>query len=209
MTAVVTNGREAKIGHQVPEGTTLLDGVIPRGEFCDQISVDVKAPAEEILQAFAKVTPREMPVAAILGYLRYLPARLLGRSRPEAPQSQSFIEGIKEGGWVTLAEEPGRELVFGGAGKYHQIVDQAPVDLADRADFFTFDRPEYQKLAISVRVEPGRREGENRLVMEHRTQALSDTSGRKFARYWLVIKPMGGFVAKQLLSAVKRRAERA
>ena len=34
-------------------------------------------------------------------------------------------------------------------------------------------------------------------------------SRRRFARYWMVIKPTGNFVSRQLLLAIKRRAEAA
>ena len=188
--------------------TTLLDGVIARNRFTDQIEVTVMAAPAFIFRAFDEVMPSDMPVAALIGFIRYLPARLLGKGQPAPPTSQSFIQGIKSAGWVTLAEAPDSELVFGGAGKYHQFVDQEPACFSDRADFFTFSDPSYQKLAISVRVEPGAKSGENRLIMEHRTQPLSEHSRRQFARYWLVIKPMGAFVSRQLLLAVKKRAER-
>jgi hypothetical protein len=36
---------------------------------------------------------------------------------------------------------------------------------------------------------------------------LSDRARKQFARYWLAIKPGGGFVTRQMLGAVKRRAE--
>jgi hypothetical protein len=149
-----------------------------------------------------------MPLAEILGRIRYMPGKLLGHPQPEAEKGKSFWKGIEEAGWVTLAEEPGREVVFGGAGKYHQIVDQQPVALKDPAGFFAFTDPAYQKLAIAVRVEPAHAPGHYHLVLEHRTQPLSEASARKFRRYWFVIQPRGAFVTRQLLMAVKRRAER-
>jgi hypothetical protein len=49
--------------------------------------------------------------------------------------------------------------------------------------------------------------GEHRLILEHRTHALSEESRKQFARYWLAIKPGGEFMSKLLLKAVKQRAE--
>ena len=187
--------------------STLLDHIIPDRTFADQISVSIRAAPEAIFLAFSEVRLDEMPLASFLGKVRYLPARLVGK-QPPAPSESSFVQGVREGGWVTLAESAGREIVYGGIGKYHQVVDQEPLALRDRGEFFAFDLPDYQKLAISVRVEPGVA-GDYRFIMEHRTLPLSEAAKRKFRAYWLVIKPMGAFVSRQLLLAVKRRAEAA
>jgi hypothetical protein len=60
---------------------------------------------------------------------------------------------------------------------------------------------------MSIRVVPTDPPGESWLVLEHATLALSSSSERKFSRYWLIIKPLGAFVSKQMLRAVRRRAE--
>jgi hypothetical protein len=75
--------------------------------------------------------------------------------------------------------------------------------------FAAFDEPDYQKLVMSLRVEPTATEGRYHLLLEHRTQPLSEQSRRNFARYWRMIKPTGHFVTKQLLTAAKKRAESA
>jgi hypothetical protein len=108
---------------------------------------------------------------------------------------------------VILEEEHEREIVFGSAGKYHQLTDQEPRLFETAEQFLTFDDPRFQQLVMSLRVEPTATPGRNRLVLEHRTHPLSETSRRKFRRYWRVIKPSGAFVTKQLLQAIKRRAE--
>jgi hypothetical protein len=187
---------------------TLLDTVIPDTRFADTIEVEVDAPAEAIFRALHEVTLQDMPIAGFFGSLRYLPGKLLGRG-PSAPSaSQSFFEGLRQQGTVVLAEDPGCELVVGSIGKYHQVVDQEPLLLTERDQFFEFQDPEYQRLAMSIRVEPSETPGCNLLLLEHRTQPLSPDSARRFAHYWLVIKPMGAFVSRQLLLAIKRRAER-
>jgi hypothetical protein len=58
-----------------------------------------------------------------------------------------------------------------------------------------------------LRVEPTEVAGEYWLVLEHATRALSADAGRKFHRYWLFIKPGGAFVSRQLLKAIRNRAQ--
>jgi hypothetical protein len=59
---------------------------------------------------------------------------------------------------------------------------------------------------MSVRVAPTGRPGEEWLILEHATRALSPATERKFRRYWRVIKPTGAFVSRQLLKAIRSRA---
>jgi hypothetical protein len=191
---------------QAPPST--LDGIVPETEFRDVISVTVNASSAAIFAALRNVTAEEMPVAKALGTLRYLPGRVLGRNNVAAGAGEPFIAALLKNGTVVLAETPDTELVTGSAGKYHQLLDQEPQPFTTAEEFHSFADPDCQKLVMSLRVEPTGTRGLNRLVLEHRTQALSDESRRRFRRYWRVIKPTGAFVTKQLLWAVKVRAER-
>jgi hypothetical protein len=184
---------------------TILDRFLPEYEFADTIAVPVNGSPTRLLRAFGELTLREMPLASFLGKLRYLPGRILGRLRKAATDDRPFVQHLTEGGTIVLAEEPGREIVLGTIGKFHQVLNQEPLALRVAADFRNFGDPAYQKLVIGVRVEEDSRGG--RLVLEHRTHALGQESRRAFARYWIFIKPTGHFVTWLLLRAVRRRAE--
>jgi hypothetical protein len=60
---------------------------------------------------------------------------------------------------------------------------------------------------MSIRAIPG--EHGSLPALEHRTQPTDAAARRRFARYWLAIRPGGAFVTRQLLKAVARRAEHA
>jgi hypothetical protein len=188
----------------------LLDEFLPDSEFNGRVSVVVHAPPHAIFTALHAVTLDDMPLATWLGQLRYLPGRLLGRTAIEAPPNGPFMNQVQAGGGnLVLAEAPDREVVLGAIGKFHNLTDQQFVPLHDAEDFLHFAQPDYQKLAMSIRVEGDDPKVGYRLVLEHRTLALSPAARRKFWLYWLAIKPGGNFVSWLMLRAVKRRAEAA
>jgi hypothetical protein len=100
-------------------------------------------------------------------------------------------------------------VVLGAIGKFHHLMDQQFVPLYHAEDFLHFAQPDYQQLVMSIRVEGDDPKTGYRLVLEHRTHALSPAARRKFWLYWLAIKPGGNFVSWLMVRAIKRRAEAA
>lgn len=183
----------------------LLDEVLPVAEFRDTISVTVDAPPARVLRAVRRLSLHEMPVAWFLGELRYLPQRLTGRAVTANPQ-QPFLALLREGiGTVTLGERAD-ELALGTVGRFHRLGDQDTQPLTGAHCFRDFDRPGYEKLAMSFRVTPIG-DGAARLTLEHRTHPIGLGARLAFGLYWLVIKPTGAFVTWQMLRAVARLAE--
>ncbi|HEY8926710.1 MAG TPA: hypothetical protein VIU64_20140, partial [Polyangia bacterium] len=183
-------------------GPTALDQILPQAQFRAHVAVRTNLPAEALLDAFHAVSLREMPLAAALGWLRYLPSRFVGRAVPPPP-ARPFLDLLLQGGNVILQRAPSEEIV-GCIGKLHQLTNQELVRLASADAFATFEDPPYQKLAMSIRVEPDG--AARRLVLEHWTQALGSRARRAFAVYWLAIRPLGNFVSWLLLRAIVRRA---
>lgn len=183
----------------------VLEQKAPEAQFRSQVSVLVCSSPEEALDAFESVTPRDMPLARFLGELRYLPGRLIGKKPPHADPDLPFGKQLRDMGTREIFRSP-VEIVTGAAGKLHQISDQEFVKFSSNEELDRFRQPEYQKLYISVRAEEIEL-GKSELTLEHWTWALSENSKRKFAKYWIVIRPMGNFVSKILLNAAKRKVE--
>ena len=73
----------------------------------------IAAPRQAVWEAIEAVTLAEMPIVGTLFALRSLPARLAGRPGLPQVQHQPVLAQLPESGFARLAEDPGRELVFG------------------------------------------------------------------------------------------------
>lgn len=190
--------------HRVPD--VLLDQWMPEYEFRDVDSVAVHAPPEKIFRALSGITEQDMPLAQLLGQLRYLPGQLAGQVAAQAAPNAPFLDSVLKMGFIKLAQEPD-ELVLGAIGKFHDPINQALVRVRDADEFRRFLHADYQKLAVSFRIAGDETTRAHTLTLEHRTHPMSEHARKQFARYWLAIKPGGRIVSRDLLQAIKRRAE--
>ena len=83
-------------------GEPAIERFAPDRRFSDTISVEIDAPAATIFAALRQVSQQDMPVAATLGRLRYLPGRLLGRQPPPSEEAEPFIPMLLRTGTVIL-----------------------------------------------------------------------------------------------------------
>ena len=72
-------------------------------------------------------------------------------------------------------------------------------------DFIGFAEPGYAKMAVDLRAVP---DGDGALLeTETRVYLTDGASRRRFAAYWLLIRPFSGLTRRRWLRAAKRRAE--
>jgi len=105
----------------------LIDGVLPAHDARLVRGTVVRAPSDVVYQTALGVDMIRLwkgdVVTRLLIAGRTLPdtaARLLPRqaARPQAPASGSLRDLPDRGLWVRLAEQPGREFVFGAVGRF-------------------------------------------------------------------------------------------
>jgi hypothetical protein len=193
--------------NRAPIPASLDFETLARGaQFRDRIAIPVQATPERVLRASREVTLADMKLARLLGEVCYLPSRLTGRP-PAGDVHKPFVSLLTEGGTLVLRDDPLREIIAGSAGQLHRVIDQMPVRFESREAFETFDNPDYEKLFMSLRTTPTGVPGEQWLVLDHATRALSAEAERRFRHHWRVIKPGGALVSRQLLKAIRRRAE--
>ena len=177
---------------------TVLDEVMPRWDFSEFHLADVAAPPERCRAALHALDARDVLLTRVLTSLRSL--------RRRADIGGALVAGIERGGFTRLAEDD-EEIVWGIVGRFwlpRGNVDPGPWDL-DR--FRAYAEPGRAKGAWNFRFEPlpGAR---CRVTTETRVLCTDDAARRRFRGYWLVVRPGSGLIRRDLLRALRGRAER-
>jgi hypothetical protein len=174
---------------------TLMDDVLPEFDFRSRHSRRVAASPEWVAEAIEVFQPGRV-------------ASLLLRIRGVHLPSGSIREVLAQLGFTMLAERPRAEWVAGINGQFWAFRDErthleSPRDLDA---FRAFDRPGWAQGTISLRIEP-LEEGSTLLTTETRVRCVDDTARRRFALYWLLIKPFSDWIRRDLLRRIARIAE--
>jgi hypothetical protein len=165
-----------------------LDRVMPEWHFSERHVVAIDASPERALAAAREVRLRDVPAAWVL---------LAARGMAPGAGDRTFVGVMLDGGFVVVAEEPGRELVLAGVGRPWRLVERLRRDV----DPVTFAEPGWARMAMTLRTKPGR------LVTETRVVLTDESARRAFRCYWLVVRPFSGLTRRLLLRAAKRIAE--
>jgi hypothetical protein len=182
-------------------GEQALDHFVPSYQFYEVHSSLIQAPPEAVYASLKSLTAPEIRWYRALTWLR---SPHLGRA-PESvlnpPPDRPILEVFLRSGFIMLADEPGREVVFGAIGGRckHQATPQPE-------DFVGPDRPLCIKIAANFRLRPAMG-GATLLTTETRVYAIDSAITRRFAAYWRVIYPGSSWIRVMWLDAVKRRAE--
>jgi hypothetical protein len=131
-------------------------------------------------------------------WLRGLPARLRGRSQP-VPRRLSLASGDGLPGWLSLGEREGVEVAFGAVGKFWQ----GTIEWRDvkPAEFAGFAEPGYGKIACNFSVRPYG-PGRTLLTYECRVATTDPVARRRFARYWLLVRPFVGHIMRAAVATI-------
>ena len=117
----------------------------------------------------------------------------------------TFPEKLERFGFTRLDEEPGRELVFGLAGRFWRP-DGGLRPIPDRTAFVAFAEEGCVKTAWNLRVADT--DGAScDLTTETRIAFFGAAARRKFRLYWTLVGPFSGMLRMALLRSVKRRVE--
>ena len=180
-----------------PMVNSLLDSLMPVFDFGHRHAIVVAAPPARVAEA-AETYGLATDGSAF--------GRLLFLLRGLTPPSGTLRAAGRAMGFAVLAEEPGKELVLGVAGRFWALDERANlISLPDARAFVGFSRPGHAKAAMSLRYEP-LADGRTRLSTETRVACVDAAAFRRFALYWTLIGPFSAWIRRDLLRSIRRRA---
>jgi hypothetical protein len=180
-----------------PPAGTLLDALLPTFDFGNRHALLVAAPPARVLAA-----AESFRVSEDSSWL----VRLLFRLRGLPPSPDTTRRALAREGFTVLAETAGEEVVFGIAGRFWTVDERANlITVPDARAFVAFAEPGTAKAVMSLRVTP-RPDGTTCLTTETRVACVDAAAYRRFALYWLLIKPFSAWIRRDMLNAIARRA---
>jgi hypothetical protein len=131
--------------------------------------------------------------------------RRFGRKVERSRNAGSLLEHVQRAGFLVLAQEPGRYVVAGIAGRFW-LPNSGIVFGLRVQDFFAFREIGFAKATWLFEVLPAG-SGASILRTETRIQCFGRSAERRFRAYWFVVGPFSGLIRRAMLRLVKRRAE--
>ena len=175
---------------------SLLDRLIPEFDFRSRHTLTVAAPADAVAAAVSSYRMEDGGSPLV---------RALFRLRGLQPVRGPLRSALTSRGFRILAEEPGREVVFGIAGRFWAVRElRALVVVEDAEAFAAYAEPGAAKAALSLQIEPGPRG--TLLSTETRVKCVDSRGYRRFAPYWALIKPFSGWIRRDILRGIAERA---
>jgi hypothetical protein len=172
-----------------------IDDVLPAWDWRSAHATRVAAPCERAAAAAREFTGRDLPVTGALMRMRTLGRRTFD-DRPT-------VETFARIGLVLLADEPDGVVVGGVLSPWRVRGGHRAIASAD--ELRAFAEPGWVRVATAFTV--ASQGAVCRVGTETRIAATDDTARRRFGRYWRLIGPFSSITRREMLAAIRRRAE--
>ncbi|MBV8424624.1 MAG: NAD(P)H-dependent oxidoreductase [Candidatus Eremiobacteraeota bacterium] len=181
--------------------STLLESIMPDYDVRLRHETRVFASPSAVFDALSRTNIDGSPVVAALFRAR---AIVMGSRHADRPLPSGLLAQFDSFGWRALAEDPGRELVFGAVTQPWQ---PDPVFRGLPAgEFVRFGDPGFAKIVFTLRVDP-LPDGTAIARTETRVQTTDAESRKRFRRYWAFLSPGMDLIRIVLLQQIKAEAE--
>jgi hypothetical protein len=180
----------------------LLDDFASRPDFSELHRVEIDAPSDAVWRALWTADLDAAGIVKTLLLLRSLPGLL---RRPSGAMGRRWRLTLPvllgSPGFGLLAEEPGREVVMGIAGRFWRPAGGV---LPFERRRFLGPLPALTARAVTSFALEELGPGRTRLSTETRVVCADAAARRRFRAYWLVIRPWSGLIRILWLRAVRR-----
>jgi hypothetical protein len=172
-----------------------IDDVLPTWDWRSAHATRVAASPERAATAAREFCGRDLPVTGALMRIRALGRRTFDE-RP-------IVQAMTRIGMAKLADEPHGVLLGGVLSPWRVRGGHRAIASAD--ELRAFAEPGWVRVATAFTVTP---EGDGcRVRTETRIVATDETARRRFGRYWRLIGPFSSITRREMLAAIRRRAE--
>jgi hypothetical protein len=172
-----------------------IDDLLPAWDWRSAHATRVAAPPAKAAEAMRAITGRDLPVTDAL-----MRVRMLGRHRAD---DRPVVEGLRRLGLRVFVDDPLAIVLGGVLAPWRPRGGHLPV--GSPAEFQAFATPGWVRVATAFTVEP---EGTgSRVTTETRIAATDASARRRFGRYWRLIAPFSAITRREMLAAIRRRAE--
>ncbi len=170
----------------------LQDKYLPTFHFSEYHAKEVNASPAKLWPLIATMDFSGSWIIRILFRLRGLPARMM------------TMEGLNKGRFICLERKHEEEIIVGLIGQFWR--PHGNLQLFKPDEFVTFQTAGFCKATWSFRLLPI---DANRTKVETITRiyCTDARSHKKFAQYWLFIKPFSGLIRHEILRGIRNKAE--
>lgn len=182
----------------------LIESFAPNPDAVETHRIEIAASCEAVYQGLWTADLGGSPVVKSLLVLRSLPEFVLHPGRRRRPNQKVTLQTLIEAGFGRLAEEPGREIVLGVAGRFWRPIGN--ILPFNQGNFRGPVPPGFARAVWNFTVEEA---NAGRTILSTETRVVcGDTASRlKFRAYWLVVRPFSGLIRLIMLRAVRRACE--
>jgi hypothetical protein len=178
-----------------------LDDVLPNAHWTTRQSRWINAAPDVVWDALQEVRLSGLPLTVVLSAARFLPVVLSGHGLGQL-HDRPFLDALPV---PLLSSSPPESVVFGGVMQAWKLSggDGSPERDADGVR--NWIQPGWVKAVMDFRLTP--RGNGTELSSETRVLATDPTTRRRFALYWLFVRPGSTAIRWEVLTAVQLRAE--
>jgi hypothetical protein len=179
-----------------------LDDVVPVADHVTRQSRVIDAPRSVVWEELHRLQLTSLPVSLLLSSVRALPVLLSGKGRRRGGLNRTVLDVVPI---PLLSSEPPSAVVFGGPLQAWRWLGGKKPPALDAAALRDWSEPGWVKVGMEFRLASA--VGGTRLTVETRVAATDPRTRRRFALYWLVVRPGSSAIRWELLTAVALRAE--
>jgi hypothetical protein len=181
-----------------------LDGIVPGPAYRLAATIDIDAPATTVWNELIGLRLSSLPKSFLLTSLRHLPAVLARREHPLSRQ-ETFLDETPIP--VLFVDEP-TQIVLGGPSQPWKFFGGPTPPVLNLEELREWHDTGWITVAMSFDLGGHPESGATTLSTETRIGIPDAQTARAFDPYWWAIKGGSALIRREVLAAVKSRAER-